>query len=310
MKIQCFSCQISDSDQNIRHGYHAECSKKLFGDKIPPKVPFSTPDILSESLKMVGKMSVSGVQPKLSAVHNRKKRQLVVVKRGGLYILKPQTDLFLCLPENENLCMCIASVCGIDVPSHGLLPLTDNRFAYVVKRFDRTEGGFKFEQEDFQQLLDIRDKYDGSYERIANFIKKNSDDPGADLMKLYERALLFFILGNGDAHLKNFSLIRTREAGYHLSPAYDIVSSKLVLPDEREETCLSLQGKRNRISKKDFIRLSAHFGLDREQTDSVLSRLNRLKSEIEMMIQKSFLPEQLKTKILEIFGERMKRLFG
>ena len=69
--------------------------------------------------------------------------------------------------------MNIASTYGVEVPPHGLLPLSDDRLAYVVKRFDRLDNGSKLQQEDFQQLLQTDDKYAGSYERIANFIKKH-----------------------------------------------------------------------------------------------------------------------------------------
>ena len=240
----CLSCHKPISDPGPLDGYHPACSRKLFGTPKPPKISFSTPDICVEAQKMVGRMSISGVQPKLSVIHERKKRLLTVVDTGGTYILKPQTDRFISLPENENLCMCIAAIYGIDVPSHGLLPLMDGRLAYVVKRFDRLKDGSKLQQEDFQQLLQTDDKYSGSYEKIANLIKRYSDTPGLDLVNLFERALLFFVLGNGDAHLKNFSLIKDEPAGYHISPAYDIVNSRLAMPDEREEMCLSIQGKK------------------------------------------------------------------
>jgi serine/threonine-protein kinase HipA len=153
----------------LREGYHTRCCRKLFGTTLPPKVPFSTPDVAGEAQKMVGKMSISGVQPKLSVIHDHKKHQLTVVERGGLYILKPPTERFESLPENENLCMNIASAYGIEVPSHGLLPLMDERLVYIVKRFDRLGDGSKLQQEDFQQLLQTNDKYTGSYERIAKF---------------------------------------------------------------------------------------------------------------------------------------------
>jgi len=306
MRHFCLSCQTVGADH--RHGYHAECAIKLFGTENPPVVRFSTPEIVNEAQKMVGKISVSGVQPKLFVAYDRKTCQLIVVEKGGEYILKPQTERFPMLPENENLCMNIASRCGTDAPAHGLISLADGRFAYLVKRFDRTDEGFKFQQEDFQQLLENDDKYDGSYERMANIIRKHSCNPAADLLKLYERAILFFVLGNGDAHLKNFSLIRTRSAGYGLSPAYDIVSSRLVLSEEREEMCLSIQGKRNRLSRRDFIRLSQNFGLTEEQSSHVSDRLKACQPEIEGMIKDSFLSEQFKSRFLEIFKERMKRI--
>lgn len=273
-------------------------------------MPFKTPDIVREAQKMVGRMSISGVQPKLSVFHHRRKHQLIVVEKGGPYILKPPTERFELLPENENLCMNIASVYGIEVPTHGLLPLQDDRMAYVVKRFDRLEDGSKLQQEDFQQLLQTDDKYAGSYERIANCIKKYSNVSGLDLVRLFERALLFYALGNGDAHLKNFSLIRQEEVGYQLSPAYDIVNSRLVLPEERYDMCLSLQGKKNRLTRVDFTGVSEHFGLNRKQSDNSLARLNEFKPTIENMIAESFLNQRLKDRFLEIFKKRMERIFG
>jgi serine/threonine-protein kinase HipA len=275
----------------------------------PPEVPFRAADVAREAQKMVGRMSISGVQPKLSVIHDQRKHQVSVVERGGLYILKPPTERFESIPENENLCMNIASTYGIEVPPHGLLPLMDGKLAYLVRRFDRLEDGSKLQQEDFQQLLQRDDKYDGSYERIANFIKKHSSVPGLDLIRLFERALLFYVLGNGDAHLKNFSLLRSEEIGYQLSPAYDIVNSRLVLPEEQEEVCLSLQGKKNRLSGGDLFGLAEHFGLTRKQAENSLGRLHDLKSTIEAMIGESFLRTDLREGFLEIFRERMARLF-
>ncbi len=309
MNDKCLSCQTVETDLKLPDGYHPRCSRKLFGTAKPPKVSFGTPDIAGEAQKMVGRMSISGVQPKLSMIHDRRKHLLTVVERGGSYILKPQTERFVSLPENENLCMCIASAYGVAVPPHGLIPLSGGRLAYLVKRFDRLEDGSKLQQEDFQQLLQTNDKYKGSYEQIANVIKKYSNVPGLDLVELLERALLNYVLGNGDAHLKNFSLIKEENIGYHLSPAYDIVSSRLVLPDEREEMCLSLQGKKNRFSRKDFIKLSEHFGLNKKQVDNSLSRLNDIKSAIENMIEGSFLDEGLRNRFLDIYRKRMKRIF-
>ena len=129
-------------------------------------------------------------------------------------------------------------------------------------------------------------------------------------MNLLERALLCFVLGNGDAHLKNFSLIRKEEVGYQLSPAYDIVNSRLVLLDEREEMCLSMMGKKNRISGEDFLGLSDRFGLTRKQADNSLARLNDLKHDIEDMILGCFLSNSLKERFLDIFSARMEKIFG
>jgi serine/threonine-protein kinase HipA len=128
-------------------------------------------------------------------------------------------------------------------------------------------------------------------------------------VNLYERALLFFVLGNGDAHLKKFSLLKREEVGYSLSPAYDIVNSRLVLPEEKEEMRLRLQGKRNNISRKDFKGLSEHFGLNSKQTNNALERLDGLRSSMEMMIEENFLEERLRSSFLEIYKVRMERVF-
>ncbi len=307
MNSECLSCH-SGSQSPLNKNYHPECARKLFGTEVPPDISFSTSQISFEAQKMVGKISVSGVQVKISLLHDREKNELRIVEKGGMYILKPQTELFPFLPENENLCMNLAAFVGIEVPPRGLLPLTDKRRAYIVQRFDRTEDGKKLQQEDFQQLLEKKDKYDGSYEQIANFIRKYSDTPERDLLKLFERALLFFVLGNGDAHLKNFSLIRTEEKGYHLSPAYDIVNSRLVLPGEKEECCLSIQGKRNKVRRNDFMTLADHLTLKSEEYENVFDRLYSLQGEFEKMIGLGCLPADMQEGFMEIFRERMKRI--
>ncbi|MBW2251906.1 MAG: HipA domain-containing protein [Deltaproteobacteria bacterium] len=297
MNIKCLSCHVLEAESKLSDGYHPRCARQLFGTTRAPEVPFRATDVTREAQKMVGRMSISGVQPKLSVIHDPMKHQVLVVERGGLYILKPQTERFESIPENENLCMNIASTFGIEVPPHGLLPLLDGSLVYLVKRFDRLEDGSKLQQEDFQQLLQIDDKYDGSYERIANYIKEHSSVPGLDLIRLFERALLFYALGNGDAHLKNFSLLRSEEIGYQLSPAYDIVNSRLVLPEEQEEV------------GKDFFRLAEHFGLTRKQADNSLDRLHDLKSTIEAMTRGSLLRSDLREGFLGIFRDRMTGLF-
>ena len=309
MNTKCLSCHVLEAESKLSDGYHPRCARQLFGTTRPPEVPFRATDVTREAQKMVGRMSISGVLPKLSVIHHPRKHQVLVAERGGLYILKPQTERFESIPENENLCMNIASAFGIEVPPHGLLPLLDGSLVYLVKRFDRLEDGSKLQQEDFQQLLQINDKYDGSYERIANYVKEHSSVPVLDLIRLFERALLFYTLGNGDAHLKNFSLLRSEEIGYQLSPAYDIVNSRLVLPEEQEEVCLSLQGKKNRLSGRDFFRLAEYFGLTIKQADNSLDHLHDLRSTIEAMIRGSLLRSDLREGFLGIFRDRMTRLF-
>lgn len=224
--------------------------KNFFGVEYLPEVNLTLSEVSIKAQKMVGKLSISGVQPKLSMKLNRKNRELEVVSGGGEYILKPQVPTFPNLPQNENLCMSIASNIGIDVPAHSLIKLKDNSWAYIVKRFDRDKED-KIHQEDFFQILGKKDRYEGSLEEIGKKLSQISEIPGLDVQFFYERVLFFFIIGNGDAHLKNFSIIYDKSGHIRLSPAYDIVSSKLVIPEE-EDFALSMNGKRNKITGNDF----------------------------------------------------------
>jgi len=224
--------------------------KKMFNADQPPRINLSLQDISLKAQEMVGKMSISGVQPKLSVKLNRRLKELVVVGEGGEYILKPQIQQFPHIPENENCCMGIAASLGIDVPPQCLLPLTDGSLAYVIKRFDR-QGAEKIHQEDFSQILGKKDKYQGSLEQIGKRLGEVSSVPGLDLQLFFERIVFNFLIGNGDAHFKNFSILYYAEKGARLSPAYDIVCSKLVIPSE-EDSVLTLNGKKNNLMREDF----------------------------------------------------------
>lgn len=231
--------------------------KAMFGTTQWPKLDFDLSGVLQNAQELTGKLSISGVQPKLSVKLDKKSNQLISVAEGGVYILKPQTATFPNIPENEQCCMDIAAACGIDVPLHCLLALKDGSLAYVVKRFDR-QGEEKIHQEDFSQILQ-QDKYKGSVEQIGRRLREISTASGYDQQLFFERVLLNFILGNGDAHLKNYS-ISYRGDTIRLSPAYDIVCSKLVIPDE-EESALNINGKKDRLSKADFDKLAEYLNV-------------------------------------------------
>ena len=147
---RCLSCHKPIPE--LEEGYHIRCARRLFDAKWVPVIPFSSTDIVTQAAKMIGKISISGVQPKLSVHLDKKEKVLAVVETGGHFILKPQVEQFRNLPENENLCMNIAEDLGIETPPHGLLRFQDGRFCYVIRRFDRLKDGSKLHQEDFQQL--------------------------------------------------------------------------------------------------------------------------------------------------------------
>ncbi len=192
-------CDICGRTPERESRYHSACLRRLFGTPSLPVIELTHAEVLARAQEMAGRMSISGVQPKLSM--SRQGSRLIPVTDGGLFILKPQTERFPLLPQNENLCMTIAERIGIDVPPHGLFDLRDGSPAYIVRRFDRTPAGQKLRCEDFVQILGEDDKYSGSVERIGKRIRDLSSVPGLDAQLLFERVLLNFLLGNGDAHL-------------------------------------------------------------------------------------------------------------
>lgn len=277
--------------------------KELFGSDFEPAVNLSLSEVSQKAQQMAGKLSISGMQPKLSLRLNRRSKELEIVAEKGEYILKPQNPAFPHIPENEYTCMKIARRIGIEVPPHGLIRLKDDSLAYIVKRFDRRKEQ-KIHQEDFFQILNKKDKYEGSLEEIGKKLKIVSDVPGLDVQRLYERVVFFFIIGNGDAHLKNYSVLYHENGQIRLSPAYDIVSSKLVIPDE-EDAALSINGRKNKITKKDFIQF-AEF-LDIPKAIGEYFYLDK-KELIINLVRTSYLPDEEKEKLTSIVEKRFQRL--
>ncbi len=274
----------------------------MFNLNQTPVINLSLQDISLKAQEMVGKMSISGVQPKLSVKLDHRQAELVVAPTGGEYILKPQIQQFPHIPENENCCMDIAEALGIDVPPHCLLSLKDGSWAYVIKRFDR-RGEEKIHQEDFYQILEKRDKYLGSLEQVGKKLKEISAVPGLDIQLFFERVVFNFLMGNGDAHFKNYS-ISYHQKGIRLSPAYDIVCSKLVIPND-EDSALTLNGKKNKITRNDFNifaeALKIPVGIRYEK---FIGKVGAIKK----FIQNSELPDFFKKKFVTIVLTRYERL--
>lgn len=277
--------------------------KEMFGISQIPTIAFSLQDLPSKAQDMAGKMSISGVQPKLSLKLDKRQVQLVIAPTGGEYIFKPQVQHFSHIPENENCCMDIAEAFGIDVPPHCLLPLSDGTLAYVVKRFDR-KGEEKIHQEDFYQILEKKDKYLGSIEQIGKKLKEISAVPGFDVQLFFERVVLNFILGNGDGHFKNYSISYHKQDGIRLSPAYDIVCSKLVIPKE-DDSALTINAKKNNLTREDFEALAEYLKIPEKVRYEKFSGKTTL---IKQLIQASQLPPGSKSKFIEIVASRYDRL--
>ena len=277
--------------------------KKMFNMPDWPRIDFSLSEVSLEAQALTGKLSISGVQPKLSVKLDRKKNMLVSVAQGGEYILKPQTLAYANIPENEQCCMDIAEAFGISVPEHCILLLKDKSLAYIVKRYDRNKGE-KYHQEDFQQMLEKDDKYVGSVEEICRKLNIVSAVPGLDVQLLYEIVVLSFLLGNGDAHFKNYSVITYNDVDRRLAPAYDIVCSKLVIP-KGKDSALTINGKQNNLRRKDFDILADYCKIPQK------IRYEKFENKfdvIKKIIESSHIDREKQDRFIEIVKERLSRL--
>lgn len=280
--------------------------RKVFGIDREPFIDLTLAGVSLKAQEMVGKMSISGAQPKLSVklADRRGGPHLEVTGEGGQYILKPQVQAFANLPENEELCMTIAEDLGIDAPPHCLVHLKDKSLAYVVKRFDR-KGRRKIHQEDFAQILDKKDKYNGSVEEIGRKLKAVSDVPGLDVQLFFERVVFNFLIGNGDAHVKNYSVIYNEEGLVRFAPAYDLVCSRIVIPEEADESALTIQGKKSRIKRKDIDLLAEYLGIPEK------IRFAKFAGQKELFcsrLAKSLLPKDIAKNFDNLLRERFQRL--
>jgi len=275
-------------------------------------LPLTAQEQRLEAGARAGKMSIQGIQPKLSAVLKIKEGRFEIVDRNGRYILKPQCD-FPEIPENESLTMSLAETIGIETPVHGLLYSKDGSFTYFVRRFDRTGRRGKVPLEDFAQLAgESREtKYDSSMEKIAEIVRKYCSFPRVQFVELFKRTVFSYLIGNEDMHLKNFSLI-TRENVIGLAPAYDFVNSTIALVNTREELALPLNGKKSNFDRSDFLNYYAmqRLELSGDIVDEILEQIANAIPKWKEMIEHSFLSEAMKNKYVSILDSRQSALFG
>jgi serine/threonine-protein kinase HipA len=274
------------------------------------RLEFTAEQQRQEALNRAGKMSVQGLQLKLSAVLRIKQGRFEIVDRGGRFILKPPSLDYPELPENEDVTMRMAAAVGIEVPVHGLLRANDGSLTYFIKRFDR-QGRDRLPQEDFAQLTGAsrETKYDSSMEKVAAAIDRFCTFPAIEKVKLFERTLFSFLAGNEDMHLKNFSLI-TLEGKVELAPAYDFLNTTIVLKNPKEELALPLNGKKSRLTRKDIVDYFAreHLRINDRLRAEVLARFNQVLPVWRELLGQSFLSPEMNRKFLSTIEERRQRL--
>lgn len=271
--------------------------------------PYTPKEQIQMAAQLASKLSIQGVQPKLSVTLNVKEGALEIVEQGGRFIIKPPHHLYEEIPQNEDLTMKLAKIVGIEVPLHGMIYNIDGSLSYFIKRFDRSRSG-KIAVEDFSQLLEYtrETKYESSMEKVISVIDKHCTFPVIEKLKLFRLVIFNFLVGNEDMHLKNFTLIR-RQDKVELSPAYDLLNTTIIMKVE-EEIALPIRGKKNRLTRHDFF---DYFGLERlGLSESILNaEILNFKSSLDQwreLLKVSFLSENMRTRYEKLIEDRWKRL--
>ena len=311
MCCKCLYCY--EPLTNGEKDFHDKCSKKIFGTKHVPVLPYRR-DELEELAKEVirSQTTVTGVQPKLSLDFDKMSKptkRFTIVGLWGRFILKPQTEMYPFLPETEDLTIHLAQEAKIDTVPHSLIRFADGELCYITRRIDRTDKGEKIAMEDMCQLSErlTEDKYKGSHEKIAKIIEKYSAVPKLDVIKYWEQVLFSWIVGNADMHLKNYSLYAP--AGeYFLTPAYDLLSTKLVLPEDKEELALTLCGKKRKITAENFISAMLQSSISEKVCGNIFNRFVKTKDKWIETIHKSFLPKEMQQQYIDLITQNINSL--
>ncbi|MBP3215403.1 MAG: HipA domain-containing protein [Clostridium sp.] len=318
--MRCLFCgeEITEkaSEDERRSEWHRKCVRRFFRTDVMPELSVTGEELekLANDTVMSG-VTVPGVQKKISLHLSRQGTgRLTIMDYPAGYILKPETKEFPFLPEYERAVMQMAEAAGIKTVPFGLIRLSDE-YAYITRRIDREisdDRVIRYAMEDFCQLSGriTRDKYKGSYEGCGRIIRRYSSQPGLDMSEFFMRIVFCFTTGNSDMHLKNFSLIEkepgTRE--YGLSAAYDLLPVNLIMPSDKEETALTLNGKKHNIRRKDLLALAENCGIPEKaavrMTDSICSK----EKVFLKLCETSHIPEPGKKALAELIAERIQRI--
>jgi len=312
--MNCLHCgRKMNTNEN---DWHEKCIKTFFGTKEMPSLDFSNKQLTTLAKNSIKQgLAITGVQKKLSLhLQNKADVRLTIVDYPTGYILKPPTEDFDSLPEFEDLAMRLAKIAGIQTVPHGLVKV-NKKYAYITKRIDRdikNDIVKLYAMEDFCQISKrlTQDKYRGSYESCGRVIKDFSIRPGLDLSELFLRIGLSFIIGNSDMHLKNFSLIEQKPAtrAFALSMAYDLLPVNIIMPEDKEQFALTLNGKKRNIRRKDFIEFAQNCQISKKSAENMLIKLCSLKDKFLLQCDNSYLTFNQKLKMQELITERISTL--
>ena len=293
--MKCLVC-LDESERD----YHGRCAKSLFGTSRVPIIDVQVAKLHSFALAMTGKTTLPGVQQKISLGYPADRSRMHLVAGKGRFILKPQQSAFPDMPQNEHVTMLLAGACGIEVPAFGLVRLTDGTLGYLIRRFDRLEDGKKVSVEDFCQLGGWfpGQKYDHSAEELVKLLRKYASETLVDIRRFFQLVVFSWWTGNGDMHAKNFSLIAAPGGVYRLSPAYDLVCTHLVIPNDA--LALPVLGKKSRLRRDDWVHFGEWCKLPSKAVAGVLDSLVGKADEAVNLVERSYLPERARADYVDL----------
>ena len=277
-------------------------------------LPFTAAELVQEAAARADRMSIGGVQPKVSAVLRASKGAFEVVTVGGRWILKPDNPAYPHLPANEDLVMRLNAAAGVRAAEHALVWSRSEKSAqapgalvYATRRFDRLSRSGKLAVEDLAQLMGLgrSAKYDASMERVAGAIEQFCTFPAVEKVELFRRLLVAFLVGDEDLHLKNLSILTETDGIRRLSPAYDCVSTTIVLRRPKQ-LALTLAGKRDRLTRGDLVSYYGRerLGLRPAVVERVLREIAQALPLWQDLIARSFLTAELKDRLRDLVSQR------
>ena len=306
--------------------YSRTCLKRVFnGSKVNHLLPYASlqsnhnsEDSFEENAT---RMSISGVQEKFSIIQLKNKIRLTKEGEQGTHILKPIPSVSKNadqMPANEHLTMQIAQqVFGIETAENALIFFGNDDPAYITKRFDVVPGSLKLAQEDFASLAGKSPqthgtdyKYLGSYWDLFELMRENLPSYKVESLKLFKLLVFNYLFSNGDAHLKNFSIIETPQGDFKLSPAYDLLNSRIHIDDKDfalDEGLIPARMGQGNVAKQ-FRLLADYAGIPEKQKNAIMALMVSKTEQVTNLIAASFLKDRIKRSYLQGYQLKLKKL--
>lgn len=326
--------EIKNCPSTLATGYNTyspAALKRVFDkQKVSHILPYESIEKNEDDAKLFmdnkKRISISGVQSKYSMIVKDGELNLTPEGEQGTYILKPKPVEIknpLECAANENLTMQIAEqVFKMETAANGLSFFQSEEIAYITKRFDIASDGSKYRVEDFASLAGVTSdnagvnfKYDYSYEEVAELIKKYLPAWRVELLKFYRLILFNFLFSNGDAHLKNFSVMDVGENDFRLTPAYDLLNTRIHIDDTDFaldkglfKTDKSEYFKGGKANGETFRQFGLSIGLPEKVVDKELTTFTTKYSLVDELIDNSFLSEKIKRQYRMLYQTKRNRL--